>query len=85
MKNKVFENDYVTGSDTSKRACSYQRWYIAFSCGWTGKNDPYKKGKVKRMFFALKKDENFSVFKQKAYMCGKGLNGLCKIKFLTLV
>ena len=40
---------------------------------------------VTRMFFALKKDENFSVFQQKADMRGKGLNGLCKIKFLTLV
>ena len=35
--------------------------------------------------FCFKKDENFSVFKQKADVCGKGLNGLCKIKFLTLV
>ena len=40
---------------------------------------------VTRMFFALKKDENFSVSQQKADMRGKGLNGLCKIKFLTLV
>ena len=27
MKTKVFENDDVTGSDTSKCACSHQVWY----------------------------------------------------------
>ena len=35
---EVFENDYVTGSDTSKCPCPNKSHYCAFV--WTGKNDP---------------------------------------------
>ena len=27
MKTEIFEKDYVKVLDTSKRACSHQRWY----------------------------------------------------------